>query len=100
VSKGQRVSKKQRLLSGQLGRPIPLTGACAVCGERVRIKGDGNTWLHGKGRRKPDGCKGSGGAPKPGTVKNEFPKRKDGQPRSGSVRAISSGAFESNRRRH
>jgi hypothetical protein len=92
------MSKRDGYLSGLYGRPTPLTGACISCGARVRLRKDGTVWLHGRGRKKPDGCPGSGQPPKPGTAKRKWPP--SASPRNRSLRTVSGGGMESNRRRH
>jgi hypothetical protein len=72
--------------------PTPLTGVCPVCSQRVKVKQDGTLWSH---QRKGSTCKGSGMAPRPGSVKRKWPYKA-----RGSVRTVSGGAMESNRRRH
>lgn len=73
-------------------KPAPLTGVCSVCTQRVKVKQDGTLWSH---QRRKSACKGSGTTPRPGSVKNKWPYKA-----KGSVRAVSGGAMESNRRRH
>jgi hypothetical protein len=86
---------RDKYLAGIYGRPMPLTGACAVCGLRVKIRKNGTVWLHGRSRKKPAGCPGSATPPRPGTVKRKWPPGA-----SRSLRTVSAGAAESNRRRH
>jgi hypothetical protein len=74
--------------------PAPLTGVCPTCVQRVKVKKDGTLWRHQRRQREPC-CPGSGQFPREGTVKRKWP-----QGGHGSVRAVSGGAFESDRRRH
>ncbi len=50
--------KTQKLLEGLYGKPTPITGACSVCGERLRLKKDETVWSHQRTKRKPNGCPG------------------------------------------
>jgi hypothetical protein len=95
---GGRMGKAANSLDGLYGKPTPLTGACARCGVRVRLKKDGTVWRHGRTSRKPTACPGSGMVPKPGTAIRKWPPRKTSHGRS--IRAVSGGAVESSRRRH
>jgi hypothetical protein len=95
------MGRREKYLEGLYGKlPTPLTGSCTTCSARVRLKKDGTLWRHGrKSKKNPTGCRGSGMAPKPGTVKRQRPSRPPGGG-SRSVRAVSGGAVESSRRRH
>lgn len=74
--------------------PAPLTGVCTICAQRVKVKKDGKLWRHQRRQREPS-CPGSGQPPRAGSVKPKWPSRG-----RGSVRAVSGGAIESDRRRH
>jgi hypothetical protein len=74
----------------------PLTGVCETCTTRVKVREDGTLWQHRRRPSKPTACAGSGQLPRPGSVKRKWPTTVRGQ----SVRAVSGGAFESDRRRH
>jgi hypothetical protein len=77
-------------------KPAPITGVCTACNQRIRVKKDGMLWRYRhQSRKKLSDCSGSGIPPRPGSVKRKWPYRV-----SGSVRAVSGGAFEANRRRH
>jgi hypothetical protein len=78
------------------GKPAPLTGVCAACSARVKIKKDGTVWRHRRKPNKPAACQGSGVAPKLGTAKQKWPAKAAHR----SVQAVSGGIVESNRRRH
>lgn len=73
----------------------PLTGVCEMCTSRVKVRQDGTLWRHRRKPSKPAACAGSGQLPRLGTVKRKWPTRI-----SGSVRTVSGGAFESDRRKH
>jgi hypothetical protein len=77
----------------QYGRPPPLTGVCTVCSQRLRLRKDGMLWLH---TRRRSACPGAGKPPREGSVKHKWPTA----PAHKSVRSISGGAFESDRRKH
>ena len=54
------MSLKQKYLEGLYGKPTPLTGACVMCGVRVRIRKDGTAWSHRRKPSKPVACQGLG----------------------------------------
>jgi hypothetical protein len=72
----------------------PLTGICAACGQRAKVRKDGTLWKHRNGCAD---CAGSGGTPAPETLKRKWPAAAR---RSKSVQAASGGAVETDRRRH
>ena len=72
----------------------PLTGVCPTCNQRVKVTKNGTLWRHQRRQREPS-CPGSGQPPRAGSVKRKWPYRD-----YGSVRAVSGGAFESDKRRH
>jgi hypothetical protein len=78
------------------GPQPPLTGVCPVCTERIKVKEDGTLQRHRRRPSKPTDCPGSGIAPRTGSVKRKWPTTVRGR----SVRAVSGGATESDRRRH
>jgi hypothetical protein len=77
----------------QYGQPPPLTGICTVCSQRVKVRKDGTLWLH---QRRKSTCGGALKLPREGSVKNKWPTGAAHR----SVRTVSGGAFESDRRRH
>lgn len=78
------------------GPQPPLTGVCPVCTERIKVKEDGTLGRHRRRPSKAADCPGSGIAPKPGSVKRKWSTTV----RARSVRTVSGGAMESDRRRH
>ncbi len=81
---------------GYLVPAPPLTGACAACKKRVKVRKDGTLWRHRPASPKAiSECPGSGTVPPSPTVKRKWPA---GVKRS--VQPVSGGAFESDRRRH
>jgi hypothetical protein len=88
---GRQMSMRQPYL---YGKPAPLTGVCPVCNARVKVKHDGTLWRHRRKPSKPAACTGSGTIPKPRSVKQKWPYKE-----KRSVRTVSDGAMESNRRR-
>jgi hypothetical protein len=91
------MSNNQKL-EGLYGKPTPLTGACSVCGERVRLRKDRTVWIHRRTRRKPARCRGSGLPPNHGTAKRAWPS--SATRKKQRLRIVSGGAAESSRRRH
>ena len=91
---GRAMSRKQKKKSA------PLTGVCAVCDARVRVRKDGMMWSH-RIPEKPAVCHGAGMDPKPGTVSQESPLRKATPARflSKSVHAASAGLPSHGRRK-
>jgi hypothetical protein len=79
----------------------PLTGVCAVCDIRARVRKDGKMWSHRRIPEKPGVCQGAGTDPKSGTVRQEWPIRKATPARflSQSVRAVSGGLPSLGRRK-
>ena len=77
-------------------KPAPMTGVCTICNQRVKIKKNGTLWRHRHpSPKKLSDCLGSGMTPRSGSVKRKWPYRV-----RASVRTVSGGAFESDRRRH
>jgi hypothetical protein len=77
------------------GPQPPLTDVCPVCTNAVKVRENGTLWKHKRRPRSLEPCSGSGEEPKPGSVKRRKPPKG-----KRSVRTVSGGAMESNRRRH
>lgn len=105
---GNATPSAKRQVAANAGRAMsrkkksaPLTGVCAVCGIRVRVRKDGKTWSHLRIKEKPAICQGAGMDPKPGTTSQKPPLRKATPARflSMSVHATPSGLPSLGRRK-
>jgi hypothetical protein len=100
-AKRQVAANAERVMSRKKKKKsAPLTGVCAVCSIRVRVRKDGMIWSH-RSPEKAANCQGTGMGPKPGTVSQKPPIRKATPPRflSMSVHATPSGLPSLGRRR-
>jgi hypothetical protein len=88
------------MLTGIYGRQPPVTAQCPVCGVRAKIRKNSTLWLHGRTRKQPDGCAGSGQLPKPDTTKRSWSRKQRSRQLPRRLRTVSGGAMESSRRRH